>query len=82
MRRAICHLPNDHYILSILYYLLYIIDSILLFIIYYYIIDSILFIINYILYIIMTHTRCCASNPHTWLASQPNERKAPDIVRE
>ena len=55
---------------------LYIIDSI------FYITDSILFIINYILYIIMTHTRCCASNPHTWLASQPNERKAPDIVRE
>lgn len=59
---------------------LYIIDSIL-FIIYYgfYIIYN---IINYILYIIMTHTRCCASTPHTWLASQPNERKAPDIVRE
>ena len=55
---------------------LYIIDSILLIIYYRF------YIIYYQLYIIMTHTRCCASNPHTWLASQPNERKAPDIVRE
>lgn len=59
----------------------YIIDSIL-FILYYRFYIIILFIIDSILYIIMTHTRCCASNPHTWLASQPNERKAPDIVRE
>lgn len=55
---------------------LYIMDSILLIIYYGF------YIIYYQLSIIMTHTRCCASNPHTWLASQPNERKAPDIVRE
>lgn len=46
MRRAICHLPNDHYILSILYYLLYIIDSI------FYIIYYGFYIIYYQLYII------------------------------